>query len=61
LDDDDRHLVLLFAWAQLSYEELAQALEIPLGTVRSRLSRARAGFRVALEPQAAARAREGDA
>jgi RNA polymerase sigma-70 factor (ECF subfamily) len=46
LDDDDRNLVLLFAWAGLSYEELAQALEIPLGTVRSRLSRARAGLRV---------------
>jgi RNA polymerase sigma-70 factor (ECF subfamily) len=49
LSDDDRHLVLLFAWAQLSYEELAQVLEIPLGTVRSRLSRARAGLRAALE------------
>jgi RNA polymerase sigma factor (sigma-70 family) len=61
LDDDDRHLVLLFAWAQLSYEDLAQALEIPLGTVRSRLSRARIGLRLALEPQAAARAREGGA
>ena len=49
LSDDDRHLVLLFAWAQLSYEELAEALGIPMGTVRSRLSRARAGLRASLE------------
>ncbi|MGH3070428.1 MAG: RNA polymerase sigma factor [Streptosporangiaceae bacterium] len=46
----DRELVLLVAWAGLSYEETAQALEIPLGTVRSRLHRARARIRRALGP-----------
>jgi RNA polymerase sigma factor (sigma-70 family) len=36
-----REVVLLHAWADLSYEEIARALELPVGTVRSRLSRAR--------------------
>jgi RNA polymerase sigma factor (sigma-70 family) len=37
----DRDALLLVAWAQLSYAEVAAALEIPVGTVRSRLNRAR--------------------
>jgi RNA polymerase sigma factor (sigma-70 family) len=37
----DREAVLLYAWADLSYEEMAIALEVPVGTVRSRLARAR--------------------
>jgi RNA polymerase sigma-70 factor (ECF subfamily) len=43
-----RDVVLLVAWADLSYEEAAAALRIPVGTVRSRLSRARARLRAAL-------------
>lgn len=50
LSDGDRHIVLLFAWAQLSYEEIAEALAVPIGTVRSRLSRARATLRTSLAP-----------
>jgi RNA polymerase sigma factor (sigma-70 family) len=41
----DREAVLLFAWADLSYEEMAVALEVPVGTVRSRLARARRHLR----------------
>jgi len=44
----DRSVLLLIAWADLSYEETARALGIPIGTVRSRLSRARAQVRLAL-------------
>jgi RNA polymerase sigma-70 factor (ECF subfamily) len=50
LSDDDRELVLLVAWAGLSYEQAAQALGIPLGTVRSRLHRIRAKLRRAAGP-----------
>lgn len=45
LSDRDRELVLLVAWAELSYEQAAQALGIPLGTVRSRLHRIRVKLR----------------
>jgi RNA polymerase sigma factor (sigma-70 family) len=41
----DRDVLLLLAWADLSYAEIATALEIPVGTVRSRLHRARARLR----------------
>jgi RNA polymerase sigma factor (sigma-70 family) len=41
----EREPLLLFAWADLSYEEIAVALGLPLGTVRSRISRARARLR----------------
>jgi RNA polymerase sigma factor (sigma-70 family) len=41
LRSGDRDVLLLYAWAELSYREIARALGIPVGTVRSRLSRAR--------------------
>jgi RNA polymerase sigma factor (sigma-70 family) len=47
----DREVLLLIAWADLSYEETAGALGIPLGTVRSRLNRARRKVREALGGQ----------
>lgn len=48
LSAGDRHVLLLVAWADLSYHEVAEALGIPLGTVRSRLNRARRKVRSAL-------------
>jgi len=36
-----REVVLLHVWADLSYDQIARALDIPIGTVRSRLNRAR--------------------
>lgn len=48
LSAKDRDVLLLIAWGDLSYEEVAQALGIPIGTVRSRLNRARRKARSAL-------------
>jgi RNA polymerase sigma-70 factor (ECF subfamily) len=42
---EQRDVLVLYAWADLSNEEIASALELPSGTVRSRLSRARAKLR----------------
>lgn len=44
----DRDLLLLVAWADLTYEETAHALGVPIGTVRSRLHRVRKKVRRAL-------------
>ncbi|AHH94129.1 RNA polymerase sigma factor [Kutzneria viridogrisea] len=48
LNAGEREALLLLAWAGLSYEEIACALDVPIGTVRSRISRARAKVRAAL-------------
>jgi RNA polymerase sigma factor (sigma-70 family) len=40
-----RDTLLLVAWGDLSYEEVATALGVPIGTVRSRVSRARSKLR----------------
>jgi len=45
LTRDQREVVLLYAWAGLSHEEIAAALQIAPGTAWSRLSRARALLR----------------
>ena len=37
----DREVLALIAWGELTYEEAAEVLDVPVGTVRSRLSRAR--------------------
>ena len=50
LPDGEREALLLFAWEELSYQSVAEALELPIGTVRSRLNRARARLRELLEP-----------
>jgi RNA polymerase sigma-70 factor (ECF subfamily) len=50
LEPGDREVRLLFAWANLSYDDIASALELPVGTVKSRLNRARALVRASLAP-----------
>lgn len=37
----DRDTLLLYAWGDLTYEQIAEALDVPVGTVRSRLNRVR--------------------
>lgn len=49
LAPDHREILLLVGVEQLSYAEAAELLRIPLGTVMSRLSRARAALRHALD------------
>ena len=41
LSAKDRETLLLYAWGDLSYEEIALALDVPVGTVRSRMNRVR--------------------
>lgn len=41
LTPKDRETLLLYAWQGMSYDEIAQALGVPVGTVRSRLNRVR--------------------
>jgi RNA polymerase sigma-70 factor, ECF subfamily len=45
LPDLDREVLVLYAWGELSYAEIARVLAVEVGTVRSRLSRARARLR----------------
>jgi RNA polymerase sigma factor (sigma-70 family) len=48
LDPDQRDVLLLHAWGELSQSEIAASLGVPVGTVYSRLSRARASLQRAL-------------
>jgi RNA polymerase sigma-70 factor, ECF subfamily len=48
LSEEHREVLLLVAIEGMQYEEAAVVLEVPLGTVRSRLSRARQALRDAL-------------
>jgi RNA polymerase sigma factor (sigma-70 family) len=45
LPEEHRDTLLLVAWGDLSYAEVAMALGVPVGTVRSRMSRARSKLR----------------
>jgi RNA polymerase sigma-70 factor (ECF subfamily) len=45
LEEQDREILLLKDVQGLSYEEIAHVLNVPLGTVKSRLSRARLAFK----------------
>ncbi len=54
LPDEQREVLLLVALEELSYGETAKALGIPVGTVMSRLSRARERLRIALSRDGAA-------
>lgn len=49
LPAEEADVLYLLVWAELDQPEIAAALEIPLGTVKSRLSRARKRLREALD------------
>lgn len=48
LSAQDRSAVLLLAWGELSYAEIATTLDLPLGTVKAKIHRARKKLRSAL-------------
>ena len=48
LDESEREIILLREYEQLSYEEIAALVHLPLNTVRSRLFRARAALKALL-------------
>jgi RNA polymerase sigma factor (sigma-70 family) len=52
LEPMDREILLLREFEKLSYAEIADLLQLPLNTVRSRLFRARTALRNLLEPPA---------
>jgi Sigma-70, region 4 len=45
----EREVLSLHAWAELTYEQIAEGLRIPVGTVRSRPHRTRGVLRLTLE------------
>ncbi|NHZ80195.1 sigma-70 family RNA polymerase sigma factor [Massilia sp. CCM 8695] len=49
LPDEQREILLLVALEEMSYDDVAQTLKIPIGTVMSRLSRAREKMRANME------------
>jgi RNA polymerase sigma-70 factor, ECF subfamily len=51
LRTEEREVLLLYAWAELSYEEIATVTGVAVGTVRSRLARARARLTAELAPE----------
>lgn len=51
LPDRFRELLLLREFEELTYRELADVMEVPIGTIMSGLSRARQAFRAALNDE----------
>jgi RNA polymerase sigma-70 factor (ECF subfamily) len=52
LTSDQRAVIVLRYWGDLRQEDIAETLNIPLGTVKSRLHHATAALRAALEAEA---------
>jgi RNA polymerase sigma-70 factor, ECF subfamily len=51
LDAQDREILMLREYEQLSYSEIADLLDLPVNTVRSRLFRARMAMKEHLDPE----------
>jgi RNA polymerase sigma-70 factor (ECF subfamily) len=59
LDAEDREILMLREYEQLSYEEIAQVRGMPLNTLRSRLFRARIALKVILHMKSRNRVKVG--
>lgn len=59
LPEEFRSAVILFYFQTLSYQEIADALQVPMGTVMSRLSRGKSLLRARLEKDEQRRSRRG--
>jgi len=51
LPEYQKAMIIMYHAESMSYEEIAEALNLPIGTVKSRLNRARLSLRQLLEPQ----------
>jgi RNA polymerase sigma factor (sigma-70 family) len=60
LPPDEVDALLMHAWEGLSYGEIAEAFDVPIGTVRSRLSRVRRRLRTLLDTNGPAVATRGN-
>ncbi|MBI4897671.1 MAG: RNA polymerase sigma factor [Actinobacteria bacterium] len=60
LSKDEREVILMFAWAELTTAQIAEAIGTAEGTVRSRLSRARKKIRDRLEAEKQKHARQSN-
>ncbi len=58
LSHREREVLMLSVWAELSYKQIAEALDLPLGTVQSRLFRARKRLRLHLDSRGPSSERE---
>ena len=58
LKGEDRDALLLVVWGELSYDEAATALGVPIGTVKSRIARARRALAAAVDPRTGGRPAE---
>jgi RNA polymerase sigma-70 factor, ECF subfamily len=52
LDESEREILMLREYEQLSYAEIAELVNVPVNTVRSRLFRARMALKECLQPEA---------
>lgn len=51
LPDDKRAILAMKVYDEMSYEQIAETLDVPIGTVMSRLNRARAALRDLMEEE----------
>lgn len=52
LNDDHRLILVMFYFEQLTYQEISERLDLKIGTVMSRLARAKSRLRALLDPTA---------